>query len=788
MANAIRGPPFIELNGFRLAISGFSVNFTTGVTVGTLTVSADTAILFPSAVPGGLARLSPFEGVKGIEARLSGGVLQWEAGRIDASVAGLFEMGVLHPRLNISRDAQGPLFGPSDVVATLTGFGAQVTLRDLQIERSGSFSVRAAELSTSGLARALGIANFLPFEIHQVRIDFAENPVTGRSSLDAFELFVSGNFKLSLLSGLPFTPILGIGRNAQNGEFEFSVRVVQGQIQPLNVGPITLGFAGLGIGPAIINQASITLGGYQNGVFTPNFGGNISVTVGSFTGGLVLRDSSRFIAADRLLELSASVTASFNLGPVEVTNAQLDFHMNIQADASFRLAVSNYGLDGGGVERIRVHAGSLVDFTATRTAQQPSAVILNFNARGEEPFATFGSLNAVIAPEANNPDRGMLSGTVSNFALGLNADKSIRFMALAGFRVGVTPPSPSVFGFPDWLPITLTDVSLAFRDIQADPSDVAVTFSASIGGQGGLFGLPVTGTVQGLTIDIALLKAGKFPITNLDSFSIAVDGLQMGGLGITGQFILGLAPLDANGNLLLGADRQNPNLVARRELYGFISGGIALPGGIGVDLKFGFSSAGPLVFYVSADVPILLEPNSGLTLNGLRGGISFGEAFPSVRNASGVPDPTLLRGGAFQPASSLTPDQWRERLEQQVATLSRGGSVGGPGAGFLSQPMMFELGATLSTSYLPVVFFDVDIKISTQGAILMSGSMRLSAPGTSDFIVGDVKFFADLRELKNGNATFLFLADIPKTPQVLTLRGFWSSKRSTRIGMVPLTP
>ena len=83
LSEAIRGPPgsgsdsLFELNGLQIVASGFSVNLNTGAVTGSLSVSADSAILFPDGNGGGLATAVSHQGVKGIQATLTNGAFFW---------------------------------------------------------------------------------------------------------------------------------------------------------------------------------------------------------------------------------------------------------------------------------------------------------------------------------------------------------------------------------------------------------------------------------------------------------------------------------------------------------------------------------------------------------------------------------------------------------------------------------------------------------------------------------------------------------------------------------------
>ena len=63
----------------------------------------------------------------------------------------------------------------------------------------------------------------------------------------------------------------------------------------------------------------------------------------------------------------------------------------------------------------------------------------------------------------------------------------------------------------------------------------------------------------------------------------------------------------------------------------------------GFTIRLGLSELGPLQVFINVEVPggILLEPNSGLTLNDFSAGVEFFKTLPSID------DPFALRGSAF---------------------------------------------------------------------------------------------------------------------------------------------
>ena len=87
------------------------------------------------------------------------------------------------------------------------------------------------------------------------------------------------------------------------------------------------------------------------------------------------------------------------------------------------------------------------------------------------------------------------------------------------------------------------------------------------------------------------------------------------------------------------------------------------------------SELGPLSVVLKPRVPggILLEPNTGLTINDFVAGVEFFKTLPSID------DPFALRGPAFSLPTAMTADEWLDDAPAQVARAGQG-APGQPGA------------------------------------------------------------------------------------------------------------
>ena len=101
----------------------------------------------------------------------------------------------------------------------------------------------------------------------------------------------------------------------------------------------------------------------------------------------------------------------------------------------------------------------------------------------------------------------------------------------------------------------------------------------------------------------------------------------------------------------------------------------------GFTIRLGLSELGPLQVFINVELPggILLEPNTGLTINDFVAGVEFFKTLPSID------DPFALRSPDFQLPTQISVDHWLTSLQQQVArqakTLARQ-----PGAERLRSP------------------------------------------------------------------------------------------------------
>ncbi|MBL8335376.1 MAG: hypothetical protein JNM97_01270, partial [Rhodoferax sp.] len=402
-------------------------------------------------------------------------------------------------------------------------------------------------------------------------------------------------------------------------------------------------------------------------------------------------------------------------------------------------------------DTLKITLGSVLTLNATDVA-------INTSASATEEMVSFRSVGAEVTIGSL-----VLGGEGRNFAfLGDGT-----FVTKAGFGVFISVGSATgaSFKWPAWLPIKITEIGITWRDIQDDPSDFVLTLSAAVTGLQGMSGLEFSGAIEGVKIDVGLLLQGKFPIIDIGSIGVQLKGDMFGGQ-ITAGLIGGIIKLDANGAEITSFDTTTP--VVDRVFFIGVEGGFAFAGIGGFTIKFAVSELGPLGVFISASIPggILLEPNTGLSINDFSAGVEFFKTLPSIDQ------PEELRGPDFQLPTAQTADQWlagvRAQVIKQYRAIQADPSKNGFTAAFTA-PMLITGGAKIFTIYASKEVFNGEIilRISTDGKLLVVGKLNFAADNLSI----SARLYADLSKIAAGEATVLFLADIPDQVQLLTIDG-----------------
>ncbi|MCD8483507.1 MAG: hypothetical protein LR015_13115 [Verrucomicrobia bacterium] len=621
------------------------------------------------------------------------------------------------------------------------------TVLGLRLGLDGSLSATGVTLDDAGSVDNFGLGGFLPFTVTSVSVDAAQAGSDDRFSLETFGLTVEGAFAFDKLAALPFTPVLQIGTSTYSGSedsFSFSVVVVDGKLAPNDLGPIQIGFSDLAIGNTVILGGTLILGGYQNGVWMPDYGGTISLqtseSLSGFSGDVSATVNGSFDDTTGVFSASASLTVSFEFADgIAVKDAELGLNLAISVDQDFGFAVNTLEFKSASIGSIQFEIGTIISLEAVD-------VVLNFNPGDQGNIAEIGSLTVTFdALDA-------LSGTAVNFGI----DGNGRMVALADFSVTLSVAGSADLLWPEWLPIDITNFSLEWQDFANDRLDFAVKISATVSKINDL-PLDVSGEIQDLEIDLGLLRQGMFPVVDIGTVAIQITGEAFGGQA-SGTLILGVVRFDAEGNRISGNQSSS---VADRVLYGAIQADFEFAGLSGFQIRVGISQLGPLEVYLDADIPILLEPISGLSISNFRAGVVFDAVLPAIT------DPLGLRDGSFNTVGSMSLEDWINLLEQSVVTQHNNQSGGDFWAAF-SANMRIEGGATLFSMYTSELVFraDVDILISTDGKFL------INARGVfADNLSLGFRLYANLTEVKDGDVTILFLSDLPAEEPLMTIFG-----------------
>ncbi|MCD8483720.1 MAG: hypothetical protein LR015_14370 [Verrucomicrobia bacterium] len=329
-------------------------------------------------------------------------------------------------------------------------------------------------------------------------------------------------------------------------------------------------------------------------------------------------------------------------------------------------------------------------------------------------------------------------------------------IALPGFGVSLSVGSSGELMWPEWLPISIDSLALVWNDFNTDRLDFRIILSASVSSLNAL-PINVEGVIQDVVIDIGLLRQGLFPIVDIGTVAISVSGNLLGGEA-SGALVLGIVRFDADGNRV-EAGSETP--VVGRVLYGAIQAGFSFAGLAGFQIRIGISELGPLQVYLNADIPILLEPITGLSIGNFRAGVTFNSVLPSID------DPFDLRQGVFSPMGDISLPDWIALLEESVVNQYNSPVAGDFWAVF-TQPMRIEGGASLFSLYTSQLVFraDIDIILSTDGKFL------INARGVfADNLSLGFKLYADLSRIADGSGTILFLADLPAELPFMTIFG-----------------
>ena len=224
-----------------------------------------------------------------------------------------------------------------------------------------------------GYNTSAGIAGFLPVALHRLQVGFPDP-----TNLNVMTVCTTGQFlvdevasNIESVFGTPVHPIFNIGNETTScdgdppapGEFDFLLNVpslVDGIVEPVNLGPITLGLEGLQVAGTVID-GQITLGGYQNGQWN-------SLLDGFF----IFQTDPVDPTDDDFANITIQIDPTRSSLSWDGDSASLQLVANAQLDAGLSGPFGNIAAGG--------HLGFNVSLEATHTDAFPFFEITDFDA------------------------------------------------------------------------------------------------------------------------------------------------------------------------------------------------------------------------------------------------------------------------------------------------------------------------------------------------------------------------------------------------------------------------
>ncbi|MEN9734709.1 MAG: hypothetical protein RLZ45_2704, partial [Verrucomicrobiota bacterium] len=452
-------------------------------------------------------------------------------------------------------------------------------------------------------------------------------------------------------------------------------------------------------------------------------------------------------------QLGLTITDSADADPYGIAGV---FGLEVDLDPERSLAPVRWGVVGFQLvtDQARADLGGLISFETV-------GMRFDLAAAADQPLLVFQSATVIV-----NAGPLQISGSADNFSiLGSGA---FRADTNFGVRLSVLPGAGKDLGMPSWMPVQIETLGLRWRSINEAPLDVVLTLSASVVGIEGLPGASFSGFIDGVQIDLGLLRQGRFPIIELGGIGVTIRADAFGGK-IEGGLVGGLVRIGADGQRI-GPNAPANTPVVDRVLYLGVLGGFEVAGLAGFSIRFAISELGPLGVLVSVNSPvgIPIDPTmvTGLAIGSLSAGVDFYTTLPTITTAEELRNPSLSG------RQVMSADQWANAIQDQVAAQYRAirdnPALGGFFSAF-SAPMVITGSGRLFTNYLSPSAFnaDLEIRISTDGKFLAIGTFNFLADSAS--IAG--RLYGDLSRIAKGEGRFLFLATVPDQMQLLEFGG-----------------
>lgn len=388
--------------------------------------------------------------------------------------------------------------------------------------------------------------------------------------------------------------------------------------------------------------------------------------------------------------------------------------------------------------------GSFLTISATNISinTDPTAATDVSSATAANSYLVVGSATATITAGSFSVT-GSVSGTPNAFSV-INVNGTAVFNAGADFTVALTTPTPGSLSLPSWLGFSITEFSITWADFNNHPDQFQITLSASINSIQGLpDGVTVSGEITDAVIDVSKLEAGEFPIVSIGSVGGSVSGTLFG-MQVDASFVLGIVSFNAENQIVrdgnvysLTTDSQGnvtetqvtsspDTTVVNSVMFVGVAGGATIPGVGGVQIYIGFSSLGPLTVYLSAQFPLILDPDTGIAIGGFSGGVIFDYTIPTPGS------PQDLATTVLSPAN-ITIAQWENQLRDQTVTQYTASDGGTNLSAAYSQPFVIEAGVTLYDAYATQDAFTLTGNIAIQIDPENSSNVKIFVTGTATF-------------------------------------------------------
>ncbi len=561
------------------------------------------------------------------------------------------------------------------------------------------------------------------------------------------------------------------------------------QLVSIASGQIILTVFGTGSGEEITGQITnlvIYGDGFQFASLTVSYTGNINVGSiltlenPSFT---LTNFSVTFGGGNASFNETGSLTLSVGSAALNIGSSGSGFSASAQ-NLSITVALDPADLGNTTItaDTVALQFGSYITIQASGISINTSPTASDVNKPSDgNAYLSVASATVALSLGSSGPS---LTGTASNFSV-IKSDGTdgvaagtVELREDNNFGISISA-NPGDLHLPSWLGFQITSFSISWSNFASDPADFVLTLSASINSIQGLpGGVTVSGSIQDAVIDIGKLEQGEFPITSLGAISGSVSGTLFG-LQVNASFVLGIVNLNAE-NQIVNSDGSltNPTTgavtaagsgvdktIVSSTIYVGVAGGAQIPGVGGVEIYIGFSQYGPLTVYLSAQFPLILDPDTGLAIGGFSGGVIFDYTLPTPGQ------PTDLRNIALSPAN-ITISQWQQQLEMQTVTQVAATSSG---VSAYSQPFVIEAGVTLYDAYLTQDSFKITGNIAIQINPSQPNDTEIYVEGTA--VLGNsVSFNAYLYAnlAVNGTATtasFMFLVDEPASTPIESFGG-----------------